>query len=227
MPSGGSRYQPTFLALESRLVLSHIPLVDFPAAVASTSSTAQVSEQGTTQGLGRPIATTPSEQQATLSVLSAFTKAFLTTPQDPLFNPAVDVNHNGLIGIGDGRILLDSLPPLSKKVPLRVTLTLSRSEGVFHNVPSNSGDHTQFKTVTILGHTTPGALIFSDNSTGDYKFRGPATVADAKGNFSFTVTNTQGINNNDFLVVDAYGQQLIRDDPIFWLPFAASGSKLK
>jgi hypothetical protein len=173
----------------------------------------------------RPIATTPSEQQATLSVLTAFTKAFLTTPRDPLYNPAVDVNHNGFIGIGDGRLLLGSLPPLTRMIPLRVTLTLSRTEGVFTKVPSNSGDHTNFKTVTILGHTTPGALIFSDNSSGDYSFQGPATVANAQGNFSFKVTNTQGINNNDFLIVDAYGQQLIRDDPIFWLPFAARGSK--
>ena len=41
------------------------------------------------------------------------------------------------------------------------------------------------------------------------------------------MTNTQGINNNDFLVIDPYGQQTILDDPIFWIPFAAKGSTLK
>jgi hypothetical protein len=226
MASSGSRYRPTFVVLESRLVPSHTPLADLQRAVAAASSSAQVSEQGTTQGLRRPIATTPSEQQATLSVLTAFTKAYLSTPGNPLYNPALDLNQNGFIGQGDGRALLYTLPPLSKQIPLRVSVTLPPDQGVFHNVSSNSGGHTYDKTITILGRTTPGALIFSDNSSGDYKFQGPATVANAQGNFSFKVTNTQGINNNDFLIVDAYGQQLIRDYPIFWIPFAARGSKL-
>jgi hypothetical protein len=231
MSSKGTRCRPTLVALERREVLSSHVQAGLHGIVPARRIGAEVStptaSHQTSQALDRPLAVTPAQKQATLNTLTAFTKAILSTPQDALYNPAVDVNHNGFIGIPDGRLLLHELPPLSKKIPLRVSLRLPADEGVFHHVSSNSGDHTYDKTVTILGHTTPGALIFSDNGLGDYTFQGPATVADANGNFSFKVTNTQGINNNDFLIVDAYGQQLIRDDPIFWIPFAARGSQLK
>jgi hypothetical protein len=40
------------------------------------------------------------------------------------------------------------------------------------------------------------------------------------------VTNSGGVNTDNFLIIDPYGRQLIRSYPIFWIPYAASGSKL-
>ena len=81
--------------------------------------------------------------------------------------------------------------------------------------------------VTILGHTTPGSLVITDNNTSRlpggtqaYKFTGPAYATDANGFFSITTTNTQGLNNNDFLILDPFGHQMIIDFPIFWIPYA-------
>src|SRR5437764_236489 len=120
MSSNGSRYRPTLVELERRQVLNAGASADPHGIVPAPRTGAEVSGPITSQAAHRPLAVTPAEQQATLGVLTTFTRAFLTTPQDVLYNPAVDVNHNGLIGIGDGRLLLDALPPLSKKVPLRV-----------------------------------------------------------------------------------------------------------
>ena len=53
-----------------------------------------------------------------------------------------------------------------------------------------------------------------------------ARVTDANGNFSLTETNSQGVNTYNFLVIDPFGRQLIRSYPVFWIPYAAPGSKL-
>ena len=63
--------------------------------------------------------------------------------------------------------------------------------------------------------------------TGYFKWTGPAYATDANGYFTANETLTEGINTFDFLIIDPSGRQLIRSFPIFWLPFAASGSKLK
>jgi hypothetical protein len=80
---------------------------------------------------------------------------------------------------------------------------------------------THSKEPTVLGHTSPGALIFTGNGTVDLKLQGPAAVADARGNFSIKLTMDAGINQEDFQAVDRYGQQKLRAFPIYWLNFRA------
>ena len=158
--------------------------------------------------------------QGTLAVLEAFSRAYLSRVGDPRYNPALDLNHNGQIGQEDGRLLLHSLPPVSPRIPLTLTVTLSREDQARGHVPQNSGGVTHSKDPTVLGHTTPGALVFTGTGTVDLKLRGPAVVADAKGNFSFKDHLTDGINQLDFQAVDAYGRQTLRAYPIYWLDFA-------
>jgi hypothetical protein len=249
MTPTGTRYRPTLDELEHRQVLNSNALADSLGTVPAPHSVAEISVPITAQNIqnrhsivlgtstqpkvqssltpDRSLSLSPAEQQVTLNTLKAFTKAYLTTSHDALYNPAVDVNHNGFIGQGDGKLLLRELSPLTKEIPLKVDLILAPQDQVHGHVSSNSGGHTYHKSVTILGHTTPGSLVFSDSVLGDYSFTGPATYADQNGNFSFRVQMREGLNNFDFLTVDAYGQQTIRDYPIFWIPFAAKGSTLK
>jgi hypothetical protein len=193
--SNPKRRQPVLEALESRLTLSKTSptLIDSPV------------------GGG----------QATLAVLEAFTQAYLSKIGTPRYNPALDLNHNGQIGQEDGRLLLHVLPPLSPKIPLALNVTLAPRDKARGPVPRNSGGVTHSKEPTVLGHTTPGALIFTGSGTLDVKLRGPALVADARGNFSINVNLTDGINQLDFQVVDPYGRQTLRAFPIYWLNFAA------
>ena len=73
----------------------------------------------------------------------------------------------------------------------------------------------------------PGSIVLEDNSNGYYKWDGGAVATDASGNFTVNEKNTQGVNTYNFLIIDPYGRQLIRSFPVFWIPFAAPGSKLK
>jgi hypothetical protein len=249
MSPTGTRCRPTLDELEHRQVLNSNALADSLGTVPAPHSVAEVSVPITAQNIhnrhslilgtstepevqsslnpNRSIARSPGEQQVTLNTLKAFTVAYLTTSHDALYNPAVDVNHNGFIGQGDGKLLLRELNPLTKEIPLKVNLILAPQDQAHGHVSSNSGGHTFHKDVTILGHTTPGSLVFSDSGFGDYSFTGPATYSDQNGNFSFKFTNSDGINNFEVLVIDPYGQQTILDYPIFWIPFAAKGSRLK
>lgn len=166
-------------------------------------------------------ATADATGQDTLSVLQAFAKANQTITPDALYNPAVDANHNGQIGMVDGRILIHELPPLSPDKPLKVAFLLAPGEEAKGPTPQDSGGKTYLKNVTILGSTTPGALIFTDGPLNDYSFSGKAIVANAQGAFADKVTLSAGLNNNDFLIIDHYGHQIVADYPIMWLKFAA------
>jgi hypothetical protein len=73
----------------------------------------------------------------------------------------------------------------------------------------------------------PGSIVLEDNSNGYYKWNGGAVATNADGNFSVHETNSSGINAYNFLVIDPFGRQLIRSYPVFWIPYAAPGSKLK
>lgn len=159
--------------------------------------------------------------QNTYDTLVAFTQAYPSTFGGPRYNPEFDLNHNGRVGQTDGRILLKSLPPLSRKVPISLNLRVAAPDRVNGHHPTNSGGVSRVRTPTIIGHTTPGALIFTGNGTTDLKLKGPAYVADARGNFSFKLTLTAGINQEDFQVVDAYGQQKLRAFPIYWTNYRA------
>ena len=165
--------------------------------------------------------------QVTLADLKAFSSHYLTTTNDALYSPLADANQNGQVGIVDARFLERNLKPLGPKVPMFINFTLAPGDAVVGHHSSISGGATRKEEVTILGRTVPGSIVFADSGLGDYTFVGPALPTDAHGNFSITVKNREGVNQYDFLAIDPYGQQIIRDFPIFWVAFAAKGSTLK
>ena len=146
MSKNQRRYSPDLEALELRLTMSQMS----PTGIGTLSVT-----PGASSG------------QGTLSVLQAFTQAYLTRVGDSNYKRALDLNHNGQIGQDDGRLLLRSLPPLSPRIPLTLRLTLASPDKARGHVPINLGGVTHSKNPTVLGHTTPGALIF----TGDWDAR--------------------------------------------------------
>ena len=156
--------------------------------------------------------------QVTYADLAAFPKYFRTQAGDANYNPAADANLNGQIGQNDARALVRNLNPGVRRTPLQINLFLTPREAVKGHVPSNSGGHTYYQTVTIKGRTTPGSIVFFDSSFGDYQFNGGAAATNAQGDFSVTAKNTQGINNNDFLVISPFGQQKVQDYPIYYFP---------
>jgi hypothetical protein len=162
----------------------------------------------------------------TIADLQAFSKAYLTTRGDALYNPAVDANHNGQVGLVDGQFLLRNETPLAPYRPLKVVLNLAPQFAAKGHPPKTSGGKTEFQNVVIEGHTEPGSIVFMDGGLGNYDWTGPALIPDIHGNFSAKVKLVDGLNNFNFLTIDPYGQQHIQDYPIFWMAFAAPGSKL-
>lgn len=196
------KFRPQVSDLESRLALS--------GGVAAGNTKAVVS-----------VASDVTTSQNTYDTLVAFTQSYPSTFGGPRYNPAFDINHNGRVGQNDGRALLRILPPLSRKIPLTLNLWIAPADRVNGHHPTNSGGVTHSRTPTILGRTTPGALIFTGSGVVDWKLKGPAVVADANGNFSLKVDLGAGINQQDFQVVDPYGQQLNRSFPIYWTTYRA------
>jgi hypothetical protein len=159
--------------------------------------------------------------------LQAFASSYMSQQGEPKYNPAADFNLNGVINLYDAKALLHNMAPLTPNLPLTARLTLAPQDQIHYSGPTNLGGDTFQQVVTILGHTTPGSLVITDNNTSRlpggtqaYKFTGPAYATDANGFFSITTTNTQGLNNNDFLILDPFGHQMIIDFPIFWIPYA-------
>jgi hypothetical protein len=161
-----------------------------------------------------------------LSDLQAFASAYLSVPGDPNYNLAADFNQDGIVNQVDAKALMQNMPPLTPDVPLQLVMNLSPADQVHYAAPKNSGGSTMKKVVTIEGHTMPGSIVLLDNSSANYKWEGGAVATNAEGNFTVTETNTSGVNTYNFLVISPYGQQLIRSYPVFWIPFAAPGSKL-
>jgi hypothetical protein len=158
---------------------------------------------------------------AALAALQAFTQHYPSRLGNANYDPAFDLNHNNQIGQEDGKLLLHSLPPVSPPIPLVLQVSLAPADQAHGPVPQNSGGVTHLRQVTVLGHTTPGALVFTGTGTLDMRLHGPAYVADRNGNFAVPLTMKDGINQFDLLVVDAYGHQQLRAYPIYWLGFAA------
>ena len=159
--------------------------------------------------------------------LQALANSYGTRQGDNNYNLAADFNQNGVINLDDARALLQNMAPLTPRLPLATRLTLARQDQIHYSGPTNLGGTTFQETVTILGHTTPGSLVIEDNNTSRlpggtqaYKFTGPAVATDANGFFSVTSKNSQGLNNNDFLILDPFGQQMIIDFPVYWIPYA-------
>ncbi len=164
--------------------------------------------------------------KVTLADEVAFTQAFMSTKNDPNYNPAADANHNGQVGIGDAKLLLRNLTPLTPKIPLNIYLTLAPQDAAKGPTPKNSGGKTHFQNVTILGRTTPGAMVFLDGKQGTFQFNGAALATDAEGNFAVNVKLSKGLNSYQFEAIDPFGQQKIMVYPIYWLNYAAAGSTL-
>jgi hypothetical protein len=184
----------------------------------------QVTGQQGTTGSFQLSATLPGDltgtDQVGLSDLPAYTHSFGTIQVDARYSRAADANLNNQVGQDDGKLLLRNLTPPTRKIPLNVFLTLAPQDAAKGPTPPNSGGKTYRQDVTILGRTTPGSIVFTDDPNNpDYKFKGPALSTDAQGNFAIQVHLKSGINNFDFLAVDPYGQQTIRDYPILWLNY--------
>ncbi len=148
-----------------------------------------------------------------------YEKAYLSKVGDPNYIPSADANRNGQIGIGDGKFLLRNFPPLTPKKPQVVHITLAPGDQVINPGPTSSGGVTTKLHVTELGHTTPGSLVFEDSGLGDYTFTGRVQVADANGNFAFTIDldPEDQLKNTEYLVIDPYGQQTYRAFPILYI----------
>ncbi|ODT98597.1 MAG: hypothetical protein ABS79_05610 [Planctomycetes bacterium SCN 63-9] len=196
------RHRPLFELLECKLALSNVtPLADSMSR--------------------EPAQAVATRNQNTLQTLQAFTLSYPSTFGGPRYDPAFDLNQNGRVGQDDGRQLLRSLPALGRKRPITLTLSLAPRDRARGTVPNNSGGVTHSMEPTVIGHTSPGALIFTGSGTVDFKLKGPAAVADQNGNFSIKLKMTAGINQEDFQAVDRYGQQKSHAFPIYWLGFRA------
>jgi hypothetical protein len=151
--------------------------------------------------------------------LVEFNKSFNSHVGDPRYSTAADATQNGFVGHDDGNLIVRNLSPLTPPGPLTVSLHLApgeqivspRAEGLS---VSNSGGLTRLTDVTVLGHTTPGSIVYIDNGLGDYKFNGGTTFADANGNFSIPFHLSAQLTNTEYLIVDPYQHQTIRAFPI-------------
>jgi hypothetical protein len=158
--------------------------------------------------------------------LAPFASAYLTTPGDKGYNSAADFNQDGIVNQVDAKAMQKNMP-VANAGPLQLVMNLSPADQAHYRTPQNSGGSTFKRNVTVIGHTLPGSIVIQDGTDGFYKWVGPAYATDSRGVFSAPETLTAGINTFDFLIIDPRGRQLIRSFPIYWLPFAASGSKLK
>ncbi|MFO0954115.1 MAG: hypothetical protein U0835_23765 [Isosphaeraceae bacterium] len=161
--------------------------------------------------------------QVTLADLQQFAQTpFPAGRGSANYNPALDFNRNGQVGQDDVRLLLRNLAPLSPaSKPLQLQLKIAPEDAARGDVPAHTGAVTHQRTVTIVGHATPGSAVFFDSGLGDYTFSGKLLVPDAQGDFRITVTNREGLNNYNFLAVDNFGRQRIQDLPIVWLDYGA------
>jgi len=162
-----------------------------------------------------------------LADVTAFAAAYETQPGSPNYNAAADFNLNGIVNLYDAKALMQNMTPLTPKVPLQLVMNLLPADQVHYPASKNSGGSTLDRDVTIVGRTTPGSIVLEDNKKGYYQWDGPAVATNASGSFSVQEKNTQGVNTYNFLILDPFGRQLIRSYPVFWIPFAAPGSKLK
>jgi hypothetical protein len=155
-------------------------------------------------------------------LLSAYGEAYLSVRGKPNYNPAVDINHNGIVGMEDALPILRTLVPETPSVRPSLFLTLAPGEQVRTPHPANSGGVTrEQKQVTIIGHTTPNSLVFTDDANNDMRFKsGVAIPVDANGNFVITIrfTSANKISQHDFMVIDPFGNRLRRAFPILQLP---------
>ena len=116
MRSGHHRFSPDFDRCEARL-----PLAGAGSAVTPPAE--------------MPILTGPGINP----VLSAYAEAYLTVRGKANYNPNVDVNHNGIVGMEDALPILHALAPATPRVRLTLFLTLAPGQQVRTPHPANSG----------------------------------------------------------------------------------------
>jgi hypothetical protein len=153
------------------------------------------------------------------SDLAAFEKSYNQHVGSPKYNPLADVNQNGYVGLDDGKDIERNISPLTPPGPLNVQLDLAPGEKILsphseHLAVTNSGGITRLQNVTVLGHTTPYSIVFIDSGTGDFRFVGAVTFADANGSFSASFFLKNQLSNTNYLVIDPGLQQTIRAFPI-------------
>ena len=161
-----------------------------------------------------------------LADLAPFAAAYFASAGGKNYNAAADFNQDGIVNQVDAKALEQNMPPFNSH-PLNLIMNLSRADQAHYKTPQNSGGATSKQDVTIVGRTLPGSIVIQDGTSGSYKWTGPAYATNAGGYFSAPEHLTEGINTFNFLIIAPSGHQLIRTFPIFWLPFAAPGSKLK
>ncbi len=162
-----------------------------------------------------------------LADLPLFAQAYGSHAGEANYNPAADFNLDGVVNLYDAKALEHNMPPLSPDQPLTAVVNLTPADQAHYATSKNSGGATFQKDVTIVGHTTPGSLVIEDSKTQSFTFTGSAVPTNAKGYFFINTKNSSGVNENDLLILDPFGHQLTRVYPIFWIPYAAPGSKLK
>ena len=158
--------------------------------------------------------------------LQAYANAYLSVRGGRFFNPAYDFDGNGKIQKSDAAPILRGLASITPPGPLKLTLALADGEQVPTPHPSSNGGVTARANVTIVGHTTPNSIIFSDGPTArlrydlfDYHFRGTPIISDANGVFHYSVSLNKlssggSLTNTEFLIRTPFAQQVIRAFPI-------------
>ena len=159
--------------------------------------------------------------------LAPFAEAYGQSAGSSKYNAAADFNQDGIVNQIDAKALEKNMPLPPKNPALKLVMALTWADQAHYGTPTNHGGSTSKQDVTIIGKTVPGSIVIQDGTSGYYKWTGPAYATNSEGYFTATEKLTQGINTFDFLVIDPQGRQLIRSFPIFWLPFAAPGSKLR
>jgi hypothetical protein len=223
-----TRQRPVLECLELRIALSGSP----PVSGMSTAAANRDYSTGSYVAPATRVGDVNGDGRVDIADLQEFAPTYMSRVGSPNYNPAADFNHNGIVDLYDAKALLRNLAPISPRIPLAVELHLAPADQAHYSHSTISGGATFHRTVTIVGRTTPGSLIIEDNHTSRlpggtqaYKFTGPAHATDGRGFFSIKSVNTEGLNNNDFLIVDPFGRSVIRDFPIFWIPFATGKSE--
>jgi hypothetical protein len=162
--------------------------------------------------------------QVNLADLVPFANAFGSKPGWPNYNAAADFNQNGIINLYDAKAVERNMPPLAPNGPLNAAINLAPSDQADYAAPKNSGGSTMKRDVQIDGYTMPGSIVL-EIRLSNLKTPDKAIATDAKGFFTVSSTNDQGVNTTNFLIIDPYGGQLVRSYPVFWIPFAAPHSK--
>src|SRR5579883_111162 len=199
----------------------------FKASHAGTVSIL-VAGQNHTTGTYTALTTLPGDVngdgQVTLADLPPFAKAYGTSRGNPDYNPAADASLNGIINLFDAKALEYNMTPVTPNTRLTAAVNLAPADQAPYPGPKNSGGDTLKRKVDIVGATMPGSIVVEvrdGNLTTPHK----AIATNAKGYFTVAATNSQGVNTTNFLIIDPYGRQLVRNFPVFWIPFAAPHSK--